>query len=81
MRYGVVPFVCLWVSGCNSTPPPPAPVPIKQVCIPVTPWSAEQQAKLATALQPLPRDSVVFAVVEDWIGMRRAAMACATANR
>lgn len=81
--------LALMLAACASTPAPaPAsppqtalPPPVKQVCIPVTPWTMQQQADLANALAPIPETSPIVRLLLDWEKMRDEAKACIKARR
>lgn len=78
----------LLLSGCAQTPPRDVPVPpalailaVPVPCPPLKSWSADDQVKLAQALQALPDDSILTTMALDWRRMRKDAQACRDAQK
>jgi hypothetical protein len=83
---------CLALCACSThsaddQPIPAAPLPkpavqtiVKQVCIVPTPWTASDQASLASALAALPDGHVFWKLYNDWQRTRDEERACSAAQ-
>lgn len=66
---GVLALIVLY--GCAT----PAPA-IKVVCVPVAPYTAAEQQRLASEIGALPHDAMLVRAMVDYGRMRAAARAC-----
>lgn len=65
-------LACLLLVGCAT----PAPIDVQVSCPPLRTWTADEQAALATALSPIPPESMLWALERDWQATRDAIRAC-----
>lgn len=80
MRLAILP-VLLILAGCaTDSPPAPATAPITVVCPSLRVWTKDQQAALATALDPIPETSPIWSAIRDWTVLRTQAVACKSSN-
>ena len=75
MRMGVVIGAALCLTSCASTPKPVAPTP-QVVCPALKTYTDPERVALARALQPIPPDSPIIAVIGDYAALRKAVQAC-----
>lgn len=62
--------LCLVLAACQPA------APVIQTCIPVTPWTPEQQRQILDAEKALPSDSILIPVLMDYSALRAQARAC-----
>lgn len=80
----------LALAGCQAVPgaaigqqdaPAPTVRAIKQVCIPVKPWSGADQDLMQREFDALAPNAIMRDVFRDYVAMRDASRACASAQR
>lgn len=76
MKRACIAFLCLLMASCASATPP---LDVTVKCPPLREWSKTDQTALADAMSNIPRESVIWAVITDWITTRDAIRACRTA--
>lgn len=72
MKYTVL-FAMLILAGCANAPPP---LDVTIQCPPLRTWTSAEQAALAMAMAPIPRDSMIWTLELDWQSQRDAIRAC-----